>query len=167
MWGYGLERAGSGQGQVSVICECGNETSGSITCMEFLDQLRTGQLLKKDCAPWSKLAVKLMQLAYASFLMSTVFCMYHYIVATSSFWFPQVCHRLTHFKKSTVITLPRTTHTKEKHSHSSSQNTSYKRRAQSQLFPEHLLQKKSTVIALPRTPPTKETPGQHHVIYSF
>ena len=32
----------------------GNEPSGSIKCGEFIDQLRTGQLLKKDCAPWSK-----------------------------------------------------------------------------------------------------------------
>ena len=34
--------------------ECSNEPSGSIKCGEFLDQLRTGQLLKKDCAPWSE-----------------------------------------------------------------------------------------------------------------
>ena len=33
--------------------ECGNEVLGSIKCGEFLDQLRTGQLLKKDSAPWS------------------------------------------------------------------------------------------------------------------
>ena len=35
-------------------CECGDELSGSIKCGEFLDQLKTGQLLKKDCGPWSK-----------------------------------------------------------------------------------------------------------------
>ena len=35
-------------------CECGNEPSGSIKCGEFLDWLRTGQLLKKDCAVWSE-----------------------------------------------------------------------------------------------------------------
>ena len=35
-------------------CECGNELSGSIKFGEFLDSLRTGQLLKKDSAPWSK-----------------------------------------------------------------------------------------------------------------
>ena len=28
--GYGLDRAGSGQGQVAGTCECGNESSGSI-----------------------------------------------------------------------------------------------------------------------------------------
>jgi hypothetical protein len=42
MWGYGLDRAGSGYGQVAGTCECGNEPSGSIKCGEFLDWLRTG-----------------------------------------------------------------------------------------------------------------------------
>jgi hypothetical protein len=37
MWGYGLDRAGSGYGQVAGTCECGNEPSGSIKCGEFLD----------------------------------------------------------------------------------------------------------------------------------
>jgi hypothetical protein len=35
-------------GQVVGCCECGNEPSGSIKCGEFLDQLRTGQLLRND-----------------------------------------------------------------------------------------------------------------------
>ena len=35
-------------------CECANEPSGSIKCGEFLDYLRTEELLKKDSAPWSK-----------------------------------------------------------------------------------------------------------------
>jgi hypothetical protein len=30
MWGYGLDRSGSGQGQVAGTCDCGNEISGSI-----------------------------------------------------------------------------------------------------------------------------------------
>ena len=51
MWGHGVARSGSGKGQVAGICECGNELSGSIKCGGFLDQLRTGQLLKKDSAP--------------------------------------------------------------------------------------------------------------------
>jgi len=34
---YGLDRAGSGWGQVAGTCECGNELSGSIKCGEFLD----------------------------------------------------------------------------------------------------------------------------------
>jgi len=37
MWGYGLDLAGSGYGQVAGICECGNEPSGSIKCGKFLD----------------------------------------------------------------------------------------------------------------------------------
>jgi hypothetical protein len=37
MWGYGLDRAGSGQGQVAGTCECGNEPSGSIKCGAFID----------------------------------------------------------------------------------------------------------------------------------
>ena len=32
MWMYGLDRAGSEQGQVAGTCECGNELSGSIKC---------------------------------------------------------------------------------------------------------------------------------------
>ena len=55
MWGYGLDRSGSGYGQVAGTCECGNEPSGcSIKYGEFLDCLKTGWLLKKDCAAWSK-----------------------------------------------------------------------------------------------------------------
>ena len=37
MWGYGIDRAGSGQGQVADSCDCGNELMGSIKCGEFLD----------------------------------------------------------------------------------------------------------------------------------
>ena len=54
MWRYGLDRTVSGEGQVAGTCECGNEPSGSIKFGEFLDWLKTGQLLKKDSAPWSK-----------------------------------------------------------------------------------------------------------------
>jgi hypothetical protein len=36
MCGYGLDGAGSGQGKVADTCECGNESSGSIKCGEFL-----------------------------------------------------------------------------------------------------------------------------------
>jgi hypothetical protein len=35
--GFGLDRAGSGQGQVAYSCECGKGPSGSIKCGEFLD----------------------------------------------------------------------------------------------------------------------------------
>ena len=52
MWRYGLDRAGSRQGQLADTCDCGNEPSGSIKCGEFRDQLKTCQLLKKDSAPW-------------------------------------------------------------------------------------------------------------------
>ena len=54
MWGYELDRTASRYGQVAGICECGNEPSRSIKCGELLDQLKTGLLLKKDSAPWSK-----------------------------------------------------------------------------------------------------------------
>ena len=54
MWVYGLDWAGPEQRQVAGACECGNEPSGSVKCGEFLDQLQTSQLLKKDSAPWSK-----------------------------------------------------------------------------------------------------------------
>ena len=32
--------------------ECVNETSGSVKCGEFLDWMRTCQLLNRDSAPW-------------------------------------------------------------------------------------------------------------------
>jgi hypothetical protein len=35
---------------VEGTCDCGNEPSGSVKCGEFLDQLRTNWLLKKDSA---------------------------------------------------------------------------------------------------------------------
>ena len=50
----GVEWTGLGQGQLAGSCECGNEYSGSINCCEYLVQLQTGQILKKDPAPWSK-----------------------------------------------------------------------------------------------------------------
>jgi len=34
--------------------ECGNEPWGYLTYEEYLDWLKTDQLLKKDCAAWSK-----------------------------------------------------------------------------------------------------------------
>jgi hypothetical protein len=39
---------------VAGTCECGNEPLGSVKCGEFVDQLRTGSLLKKDSASCSK-----------------------------------------------------------------------------------------------------------------
>ena len=51
---HGLDRAGLGQGQLVGTYACGNELSGFMKCGEFLDQLKTGQLLKEDCAAWSK-----------------------------------------------------------------------------------------------------------------
>ena len=44
--GHGLDRHGSGQGQVANPCECGNEISSFIKCGEFLDQVRNSD-------PWS------------------------------------------------------------------------------------------------------------------
>jgi hypothetical protein len=35
--GIGLDRTGSGYGQVAGTCECGNEPPGSIKCGDFLD----------------------------------------------------------------------------------------------------------------------------------
>ena len=37
MSGYGLDRAGLGNGRMAGTCECGNEPSGSIKCGEFRD----------------------------------------------------------------------------------------------------------------------------------
>ena len=53
-WGHGLDRSDSGQEQVAVSCECGDESSGCIKRGEFLESLRICQLLRKASAPWSK-----------------------------------------------------------------------------------------------------------------
>jgi hypothetical protein len=39
MWGHGLDRAGSGWGQVAGTCKCSNENSVFIKCGEFVVQL--------------------------------------------------------------------------------------------------------------------------------
>ena len=36
-WVHGLGRSGSGYGHLTRSCECGDESSGSIKCWEFLD----------------------------------------------------------------------------------------------------------------------------------
>jgi hypothetical protein len=45
-----MDSSGSGQRQVMGSCGCGNEHSGTIKCRKFFDQLRTCQLLRKDCS---------------------------------------------------------------------------------------------------------------------
>ena len=52
-WGHGMDWSGSVYGQVAGSCDSRNEPPSFIKYGEFLDQLRTGQLLKKDCAPRS------------------------------------------------------------------------------------------------------------------
>jgi len=37
MWGYELDWVGSGKRQLTDVCECGNEPSGSVKCEKFLD----------------------------------------------------------------------------------------------------------------------------------
>ena len=37
----GMDRGGSGQGQMADTCECGNEPSGPMKCGEILDWLKT------------------------------------------------------------------------------------------------------------------------------
>ena len=54
MWEHVLDRNDSEQGQMAGCCERGNEPSGSVKCGEFLNQLKTDHILKKDAAPWRK-----------------------------------------------------------------------------------------------------------------
>ena len=51
-WRNGLDRPGSGQGQVAGSCESSSEPSGSIKFGEILEQLRTSQLLRNAHVPW-------------------------------------------------------------------------------------------------------------------
>jgi hypothetical protein len=37
VWGHGLDCSDSGQGRVEGCCEYGNESSGSIKCVKFLE----------------------------------------------------------------------------------------------------------------------------------
>jgi hypothetical protein len=48
---YGLNRCGSGWGEVEGSCEGGNEPSGSIKRWEVLEWLHNLLLLKKGSAP--------------------------------------------------------------------------------------------------------------------
>ena len=50
MWGMDWIDMAQDKGQLAGTCEYGNEHSGSIKRGEFLDQLNTVQLLKKDSA---------------------------------------------------------------------------------------------------------------------
>ena len=52
----GLEQdwSGSEQGRVKSSCRCDDETSCSVKCGDFVDQMRIGQRLKKDSGIWSK-----------------------------------------------------------------------------------------------------------------
>jgi len=52
-----MDCSGSGHGQVEGSPEGHYEHSGSIKCGECLDWVRTGQLLKKDCAASSELVM--------------------------------------------------------------------------------------------------------------
>jgi hypothetical protein len=45
---YELAASGSGQGPVASCCEHGNEPSGSVKCVEFLEQLNDHQRHNKD-----------------------------------------------------------------------------------------------------------------------
>ena len=38
---HGVDRSGSGWGQVAGSCQCGNERSGSIKCEDFVKQLKS------------------------------------------------------------------------------------------------------------------------------
>ena len=46
MWCYGLDRSGLDYGQEPGICDCGNKSSVSIKCEDYI--------LKKDSCPWRK-----------------------------------------------------------------------------------------------------------------
>jgi hypothetical protein len=51
--GHGLDQCGLGMRHLVDFCECGNESSGYTKLREFLNQLRTCSLLRKDYVPWS------------------------------------------------------------------------------------------------------------------
>ena len=48
MGGRGFNSCESGQKQLVRFCEYGNEPSGPVNCVEFRDQPRNRQILKKD-----------------------------------------------------------------------------------------------------------------------
>ena len=54
-------------------CECSNEPFCSNKCGVFFDCLRTGQLLRKDSAPWSKLPIEVIYLLVYHFVFGSVF----------------------------------------------------------------------------------------------
>ena len=52
-WGHRLDRSGSGSRRVAGSCKCGDKPSGSIKCGEFVEWLRTCELLRKASVPCS------------------------------------------------------------------------------------------------------------------
>ena len=78
MWVYGLDWAGPGQRRLADDCECDNEPQGSMIRGEFLDQLQTSQLLKKDSAPCSKQYNHSHQVLYCDIACNILFssCVY-------------------------------------------------------------------------------------------
>ena len=78
--GYGLDRAGSGYGQVAGTCECGNEPSGSIKCGGFRDWLASYQeglfdqhsILEINASPGMTVTGLCRQLQGSSFLQKSL-----------------------------------------------------------------------------------------------
>ena len=79
-------------------CKCGNELAGSIKREELLNYLWTGQVIKKDSAPWSKYTCKLSTLTkyglsglhssryeLVTFLLIPVIIFFIYLDAMSTF----------------------------------------------------------------------------------
>jgi hypothetical protein len=52
-WEHGLDRSGSGWGQVAGFCKYGNKPSGCIKCEEFSCLAEDVLASQKDSAPWS------------------------------------------------------------------------------------------------------------------
>ena len=49
---HGMDLSGSVWGQVAGPYTSGNEPQSSIKCVRFLDQMKPGQILKKDSEAW-------------------------------------------------------------------------------------------------------------------
>jgi hypothetical protein len=62
-------------------CECGNEPLGSTKFGEFLDKLRTCQLLKKDSDAWSE-QVSVLHPS-AAFISAVTKCMYYILFSNT------------------------------------------------------------------------------------
>ena len=77
--------------QVAGCCEFGDKLSASIKCGEFVEQVRTGQILRKDCVPCNQLVSQLVSIYVISYCTRKLKIIGLFGVVTQQFDFLAFC----------------------------------------------------------------------------